>query len=149
MTAIHSRSHALDQHSLNELTDNDDSGSTRLEKPHCWYSEAVLILFVLTANGCGISPEIPTSETPGSESVAGISSNVPAVLYGDDSIQARAWAIGASGDSLSGVVVTLSALTPGIATLSWIGVIHTRANGLAQFLATTEGDRRRFACSRS
>ena len=128
---MHTTLHAIDSRSIAAPIGD----STRWESKWCRYSLRVVVLLALLANGCGVGVERPKSE-----SVTGIESNLGSVvLYGDDSIQARAWATGSSGDSVPGHVVALSALTPAIASISASGVIHTRANGTAEFLATTDG----------
>lgn len=94
----------------------------------------VLVLVAIAALGCDGSTELPT--TP-AERVAGIYSNLT-ILFGHDSLQAQAWAVGPMGDSLR-APVTLSALTPAIATITSAEVIHTHSDGTALFLATADG----------
>ena len=60
-------------------------------------------------------------------------------IFGVDSLQAYAAAFGVAGDSLSGRIISLSALTPAVATISAAGVIHTHSEGTAFFAAMADG----------
>ena len=92
-----------------------------------------LVLAALTAFGCRGSTEVERVRA------SGIGSNIGGTLFGNDSLQAQAWAVGPTGDSILGRVVALSALTPAIATITSAGMIHTHGDGFALFLATSEG----------
>ena len=132
---MHTRVHAIGSRSTAAPCGDDDKGSTEWKRgcrKHCGH---VVILLALVATGCGGSAETP----PSHESVAAIYSNIGGELFGDDSIQVQAYPVGFRGDSIPGLVVKISALTPALATLSTTGVIHVRGTGLAEFAASTDG----------
>ena len=72
------------------------------------------------------------------EPVVGIGTNYYSrALYGIDSTQLLAYALGPLHDTLDREV-TLSSLTPDIATITSTGMIHGHKTGIARILATTD-----------
>jgi hypothetical protein len=60
-------------------------------------------------------------------------------IYANDSLLMHAYAVGPANDSLAGTVVTLTALTPALATISSAGMVHIHGVGAARILATAGG----------
>ena len=95
-----------------------------------------MALFALAALSCGGADVTAVPK----ERVNGITANFSGqAIFGVDSLQAYAWAYGVVGDSLPGRIISLSALTPAVATITAAGVIHTHSEGTALFAAMADG----------